>query len=57
MEPLVGIAAAGTRSLALEEAGGRIRHVELFMISDAGHSYVASDPVGIHQRIIGRFRD
>ena len=29
---------------------------ELFMIPGAGHSYAASDPVGIHQRITGWLR-
>jgi 3-oxoadipate enol-lactonase len=30
---------------------GRIPHAETFMIPDAGHSYAAADPAGIHQRI------
>jgi 3-oxoadipate enol-lactonase len=30
---------------------GRIPEAELFMIPEAGHSYAAVDPVGIHQRI------
>jgi 3-oxoadipate enol-lactonase len=29
----------------------RVRGAELFMIPEAGHSYAAADPVGIHQRI------
>jgi 3-oxoadipate enol-lactonase len=35
----------------------RIPHAELFMIPGAGHSYAASDPVGIHQRITGWLRN
>jgi len=35
---------------------GRIPEAELFMIPGAGHSYAASDPVGIHQRITGWLR-
>jgi 3-oxoadipate enol-lactonase len=34
----------------------RIPNAEVFMIPDAGHSYAAADPVGIHQRIIGWLR-
>lgn len=30
---------------------GQIRHAELMMIPDAGHSFAAPDPVGIYQRI------
>jgi 3-oxoadipate enol-lactonase len=30
----------------------RIRNAEVFMIPNAGHSYGAADPVGIHQRIV-----
>jgi len=36
---------------------GRIPHAEVFMIPDAGHSYGAADPVGIHQRIVGWLRN
>jgi pimeloyl-ACP methyl ester carboxylesterase len=35
---------------------GRIPQAELFMIPGAGHSYAASDPVSIHQRITGWLR-
>lgn len=34
----------------------RIPHAELFMIPGAGHSYAASDPVGVHQRITSWLR-
>jgi pimeloyl-ACP methyl ester carboxylesterase len=34
----------------------RVPSAEVFMIPDAGHSYAAADPVGIHQRIIGWLR-
>jgi pimeloyl-ACP methyl ester carboxylesterase len=30
----------------------RIPHAETFLIPEAGHSYAAVDPVGIHQRIV-----
>jgi pimeloyl-ACP methyl ester carboxylesterase len=30
----------------------RIPHAEVFMIQEAGHSYAAADPVGIHARIV-----
>ena len=30
----------------------RMPHAEVFMIPDAGHSFGAADPVGIHQRIV-----
>jgi pimeloyl-ACP methyl ester carboxylesterase len=30
----------------------RIPHAEVFMIPEAGHSYAAADPVGIHARIV-----
>jgi 3-oxoadipate enol-lactonase len=36
---------------------GCIPHADLFMIPGAGHSYAASDPVGIHQRITGWLRN
>jgi len=34
----------------------RIPHAETFMIPDAGHSYGAIDPAGIHQRIVSWLR-
>jgi pimeloyl-ACP methyl ester carboxylesterase len=33
-----------------------IPHAETFMIPEAGHSYGAADPVGIHQRIVSWLR-
>jgi 3-oxoadipate enol-lactonase len=35
----------------------RIPGAELFMIPNAGHSYAAADPVGIHQRIMTFLRN
>jgi 3-oxoadipate enol-lactonase len=34
----------------------RIPHAETFMIPEAGHSYGAADPAGIHQRIVNWLR-
>ena len=35
---------------------GRIPHEETLMIPEAGHSYAAADPAGIHQRIASWLR-
>jgi len=35
----------------------RVSHAELFMIPEAGHSYAASHPIGIHERIAGWLRN
>ena len=35
---------------------GRIPHAETLMIPEAGHSYAAADPAGIHQRIASWLR-